>query len=55
MYGRFTIYTPFRRLGQQLELDLDLPPRYNIAPSLHIPIIRLNPSGRDEVADAHRG
>jgi putative SOS response-associated peptidase YedK len=55
MCGRFAIYTPFRRLWQQLGLDLDLPPRYNIAPSQDIPIIRLNPSGTYEVVDAHWG
>ncbi|AXK40319.1 SOS response-associated peptidase [Crenobacter cavernae] len=53
MCGRFAIYSRFTKLGYQL--DLDLPPRYNVAPSQSIPIIRSADAGGYEVVDAHWG
>ncbi|SMF58436.1 SOS response-associated peptidase [Pseudogulbenkiania subflava] len=55
MCGRYAIYTPFRGLWQQLELDFASPPRYNIAPTQNIPIIRRAARGGVEVAEAHWG
>lgn len=55
MCGRFAIYTPFTKLGHTLGLDLDLPPRYNIAPTNYIPIIRPAAAGGYEMVDAHWG
>jgi putative SOS response-associated peptidase YedK len=53
MCGRFTLHTPEPRIREAFNLDasvpLDLKPRYNIAPSQQVPIIRDTESGREMV------
>jgi putative SOS response-associated peptidase YedK len=53
MCGRFTLHTPESRLREAFHLEhmapLGLTPRYNIAPSQPIPIIRDTDSGREMV------
>src|SRR5262245_1058076 len=46
MCGRFTLRTPPHVLAKafQLEAVPDLPPRYNIAPSQDVAVVRINPS-----------
>ena len=51
MCGRFTLHTPETRIREAFHLDrsapLGLSPRYNIAPSQDIPIIRDTDDGRE--------
>jgi putative SOS response-associated peptidase YedK len=53
MCGRFTLHTPESRLREVFNLDpsapLGLKPRYNIAPSQPVPIIRDTESGREMI------
>ncbi len=51
MCGRFTLHTEAGRLARQfvVQLDLDLAPRYNIAPSQDVLAIRQGPAGREAV------
>jgi len=53
MCGRFTLHTPELRIREAFNLDasasLGLQPRYNIAPSQPVPIIRDTDSGREMV------
>ncbi len=53
MCGRFTLHTPESRIREAFQLEdaepLGLHPRYNIAPSQDIPIIRDTDSGREMV------
>ena len=54
MCGRFTLRSDSNALGQHFEMELDEvhfpPPRYNIAPTQTIPVIRINPAtGRREL------
>jgi putative SOS response-associated peptidase YedK len=53
MCGRFTLHTPESRIREAFNLDvsesLGLHPRYNIAPSQQVPIIRDTESGREMV------
>ena len=53
MCGRFTLHTPESRLREVFNLEnpepLGLQPRYNIAPSQQVPIIRDTESGREMV------
>jgi putative SOS response-associated peptidase YedK len=46
MCGRFTLRTPPHLLAKQFQLDdvADLAPRYNIAPTQDVAVVRLNPS-----------
>lgn len=55
MCGRFAIYTSFTKLGHVLGMEIDLPHRYNIAPSQDIPIIRLGPDGQFEATTVRWG
>ena len=58
MCGRFTAKLTWQQLHDLYEIavpeprqdDLDLKPRYNIAPSQTVPVVRLNPAGRRELA-----
>ena len=58
MCGRFTAKLTWQQLHDLYEIavpeprqdDLDLKPRYNIAPSQTVPVLRLNPAGRRELA-----
>ena len=45
MCGRFVLMTPGRSLAERFKLEEvpDLEPRYNIAPTQKVAIIRLNP------------
>ena len=53
MCGRFTLHTPASQITEAFHLpdlrDLELKPRYNIAPSQDIPIIRDTDTGREMV------
>ena len=53
MCGRFTLHTPFAQATEIFQLPglpvQELKPRYNIAPSRDIPIIRDTDSGREMV------
>jgi putative SOS response-associated peptidase YedK len=53
MCGRFTLHTPEPLLREVFNLEQSVPlglkPRYNIAPSQQVPIIRDTESGRDMV------
>ena len=53
MCGRFTLHTPESRLREVFKLDqsesLGLVPRYNIAPSQLVPMIRDTDAGREMV------
>lgn len=58
MCGRFTAKLTWQQLHDLYEIDapepapdeLDLKPRYNIAPTQTVPIVRLNSAGRREIA-----
>ena len=57
MCGRFALYSPAETLAEQFGLD-EIPPlipRYNIAPSQPIAVIRLAPSGKRLLSMAHWG
>ena len=45
MCGRFTLRTPSNLLVQQFLLDADprLKPRYNVAPTQPVPVVRVSP------------
>lgn len=53
MCGRFTLYTPEARIREAFHLEhtepLGLAPRFNVAPSQDIPIIRDSESGLEMV------
>jgi len=53
MCGRFTLHTPESRIREAFNLDqtaaLGLKPRYNIAPSQQVPIVRDTDTGREMV------
>jgi putative SOS response-associated peptidase YedK len=58
MCGRFTLRTPTRILVEQFQLgDVpDLAPRFNIAPTQDVPVVRVNPkTERRELALLHWG
>ena len=48
MCGRYALYAPGRRIREhfRLEDELDLGPRYNIAPGTHVLVVREDPDGR---------
>jgi putative SOS response-associated peptidase YedK len=48
MCGRYALYAPGRRIREhfRLEDELDLEPRYNIAPGTHVLTVREEPDGR---------
>jgi putative SOS response-associated peptidase YedK len=52
MCGRYTLYTDLDRLIEQFELfrAADIQPRYNIAPSQMVPVVRQAEEGRELVA-----
>ena len=52
MCGRFTLRTPARAFADEFGLSAvpDLRPRYNIAPTQEVAVVRLNPSGGRELA-----
>ena len=58
MCGRFTAKLTWQQLHDLYEIaapeprhdELDLKPRYNIAPTQTVPVVRLNPEGRREIA-----
>jgi len=47
MCGRYTLYGPHSRYREQFstENDLDFAPRYNIAPSQVVPVVRTDDNG----------
>src|SRR5437867_12613861 len=49
MCGRFTLKTPVERLSEQFQFPKVLPlkPRYNIAPSQNVVVVRLLPDDRE--------
>lgn len=57
MCGRFTLVTP----GESLAVQFDLPaapqmaPRYNIAPTQPVAVVRVNDAGQRELAHVHWG
>ncbi len=58
MCGRYTYTATFQKLTQLLALSTSglFQPRYNIAPSQSIPVVRLNPdTGQYESVDLHWG
>ena len=48
MCGRFTLRARLNRVVQEMDLfgHLDWAPRYNIAPTQEVAIVRANPDGR---------
>jgi putative SOS response-associated peptidase YedK len=58
MCGRFTAKLTWQQLHDLYEIaapesrqdEIDLKPRYNIAPTQTVPVVRLNPAGRREIA-----
>jgi len=58
MCGRFTAKLTWQQLRDLYEIaapesrqdEIDLEPRYNIAPTQTVPVVRLNPAGRREIA-----
>ncbi len=63
MCGRFTAKLTWQQLRDLYAItapepwqdELELKPRYNIAPSQTVPVVRLNPAGRRELALLRRG
>ena len=51
MCGRFTLRAPMQVLVKQFRLDAAVPirPRYNIAPTQDVPVVRATPDGRREL------
>jgi len=57
MCGRYLLTTPGEVLAELFEIDEKprLEPRYNIAPTQEVPIVRLRDGGRRELAHVHWG
>lgn len=57
MCGRFTLRTPVRILAEHFSVFEmpDLAPRFNIAPTQPVPVVRLSPQGEREVAPLRWG
>jgi putative SOS response-associated peptidase YedK len=57
MCGRYTITVSGRVLAELFELDAEprLAPRYNIAPTQQVPVVRLGANGRPEWTEARWG
>ena len=58
MCGRYALYGPVSRYWRYLDIDddgFDFPPRYNIAPTQQLPVIRSRQDGRQEFLLARWG
>jgi putative SOS response-associated peptidase YedK len=47
MCGRYEVHTPVEEIARAFAADAAaLPPRYNVAPSLAVPVVRESSQGR---------